>query len=161
VGFWRRNPVNGGQDIFWQSRDNALLIKGGANYAYDQINDELSKFLARPAAEGGVSLIPNTDFVISVVGLRLRSEHEDDCWATVELKSEAGVGCGEAAVSAALLGAVRAKGSGVGKGCWPDFVRFGTIPVNFKGAIKVPELTAACTEEAKARGGGGGGGGVF
>ena len=57
MGFWRRNPVNGGQDIFWQARDNALLIKGGANYAYDQINDELSKFLARPAAKGGVSVL--------------------------------------------------------------------------------------------------------
>lgn len=49
--------MNGGQDIFWQARDNALLIKGGANYAYDQINDELSTFLARPAAKGGVSVL--------------------------------------------------------------------------------------------------------
>ena len=36
---------NGGKDVFWQSRDNALLIKGGANYSYDQINDDLTKFL--------------------------------------------------------------------------------------------------------------------
>jgi hypothetical protein len=34
------------QDIYWQSRDNALLIKGGANYAYDQINDELIKYVS-------------------------------------------------------------------------------------------------------------------
>ena len=25
--FWLSNPVNGGKDVFWQSRDNALLIK--------------------------------------------------------------------------------------------------------------------------------------
>jgi predicted transcriptional regulator len=40
-------------------------------------------------------------------------------------------------------------------------VRFGTIRVNLKGAIKVPELTAACTAEAKQRevwGGSAGGG---
>jgi acyl-CoA synthetase (AMP-forming)/AMP-acid ligase II len=34
--FWRTNSSSdGGKDYFWQSRDSALLIKGGSNYAYD------------------------------------------------------------------------------------------------------------------------------
>jgi len=41
VCFWLRaeeGTVHGGaiQDIYWVSRDSALLIRGGANYAYDQ-----------------------------------------------------------------------------------------------------------------------------
>lgn len=28
VGFWLPNPVDGGKDFFWQSRDSALLIRG-------------------------------------------------------------------------------------------------------------------------------------
>ena len=45
VLWWFCPYSNGGKDVFWQSRDNALLIKGGANYSYDQINDDLTKFL--------------------------------------------------------------------------------------------------------------------
>ncbi len=37
----------------------------------------------------------------------------------------------------------------------PDFLRFSSIPVNFKGALMVPDLSAACLAEAKARGVGG------
>ena len=37
----------------------------------------------------------------------------------------------------------------------PDFLRFASIPVNFKGALMVPDLSAACLAEAKARGVGG------
>ena len=105
--FWLRNPVNGRKDLYWQSRDNALLIKGGANYSYvslslakssldaailksllstdrrvaftqDQINDDLTKFLVATLPE----LRAVEDFKLAVVGLRLRSEHEDDCCAT-------------------------------------------------------------------------------
>ena len=36
--FWLRNPVNGRKDLYWQSRDNALLIKGGANYSYVRVS---------------------------------------------------------------------------------------------------------------------------
>ena len=36
--FWLRNPVNGRKDLYWQSRDNALLIKGGANYSYVRLS---------------------------------------------------------------------------------------------------------------------------
>ena len=74
MAFWRTNPddseaTNGGaaagaaaaasggsddggggggggcvRDYFWQSRDSALLIKGGSNYAYEQIESELEAF---------------------------------------------------------------------------------------------------------------------
>ena len=46
VGFWLRNPVDSNQDIFWMTRETALLIRGGSNYAYEQINAELTGFLA-------------------------------------------------------------------------------------------------------------------
>ena len=38
--FWLRNPVNGRKDLYWQSRDNALLIKGGANYSYVSLSGQ-------------------------------------------------------------------------------------------------------------------------
>ena len=145
VCFWLENPTSQRKDIYWCSRDNALLIKGGANYSYDQINDELTKYLA--AAFG---LRPTEDFVLAVVGLRLRSEHEDDCWLTVELVSDVARATGEATLWEGLTKGVKAKGSGVSKGSVPDFVRFGTVPVNFKGAVQVPELVAQCTVAFKA-----------
>lgn len=55
-------------------------------------------------------------------------------------------------LSTALLTGVRGKTSYVGKGSWPDFVRFGEVPRNFKGAIQVPELEAMALAEASARG---------
>ena len=38
--FWLSNPVNGGKDVFWQSRDNALLIKVlyAMNFAFKMMN---------------------------------------------------------------------------------------------------------------------------
>ena len=36
-----KNKADGGSDFFWCSRDSALLIRGGANYSYEQINAEL------------------------------------------------------------------------------------------------------------------------
>ena len=48
---------------------------GGANYSYEQINAELAEFVSTEygiAAEG---------VAVAVVGLRLRSEHEDECHA--------------------------------------------------------------------------------
>ena len=40
-----RNPADGNSDVFWMSRESALLIRGGSNYAYEQINAELAAFL--------------------------------------------------------------------------------------------------------------------
>lgn len=53
------------------------------------------------------------------------------------------------AIEVALVTTCMAKDSPVGKGSRPDFVRFGRIPVNFKGALMVPDLSAACLADAK------------
>jgi acyl-CoA synthetase (AMP-forming)/AMP-acid ligase II len=38
VCFWLRSPVDGvSEDLYWLSRQSSLLIRGGANYAYDQV----------------------------------------------------------------------------------------------------------------------------
>jgi len=38
VCFWLTNKHDGGQDFYWVSRDSNLLIRGGANYSYDQVS---------------------------------------------------------------------------------------------------------------------------
>ena len=60
-----------------------MLIKGGSNYSYEQINQELSEFLAAAyfGGDGGAC-------AVAVVGLRLDSEHEDACCCTIELKTD-------------------------------------------------------------------------
>ena len=72
-----------GGDLYWQSRDSAMLIKGGSNYSYEQINQELSEFLAAAyfGGDGGAC-------AVAVVGLRLDSEHDDACCCTIELKTD-------------------------------------------------------------------------
>lgn len=40
VCFWLPGEGEGGsRDFYWVSRDSALLIRGGANYAYDQVRN--------------------------------------------------------------------------------------------------------------------------
>jgi len=119
----------GDRDFYWRARDSALLIKGGANYSFEQINSELSAFLAAHYGLGDGSL------AVAVVGLRLASEHEDECCATVELAQEAEHKRGE--MERTLLAACA---KGVSKGSKPDRVRFAPIPRNFKGAIQLPAL---------------------
>lgn len=98
VCFWLLNQEDGGKDIYWVSRDSALLIKGGANYSYEQvstrkakieealtqvvsqINDDLSEVLA-----SSYQLTPGVDFIVGVIGIRQRSEHDDDACVTIEL----------------------------------------------------------------------------
>jgi hypothetical protein len=42
IGFWRANADDGHRDFFWQTRDSNMLIKGGSNYAYEQVRLWLS-----------------------------------------------------------------------------------------------------------------------
>ena len=80
-------PEKGVKDFYWRSRDSALLIRGGANYAYEQINAELKEWAkARYALpdEAGVEALD-----VAVVGLKLESEHEDACCVTIELCTDA------------------------------------------------------------------------
>jgi len=138
IGF-RLEGGDGGRDLYWMARDSALLIRGGANYAYDQVAAELSAVLT--VCFG----LPAGSFRLAVVGLRLVSEHEDSCCVTIELKPGAEARREELARSFREV----AK-KAVSKGSRPDFVRFAPIPLNFKGAILVPELKKAFAAAWKA-----------
>ena len=129
IVFALKNKKDGELDYYWMSRDSALLIRGGANYAYDQIAAELSKFV-----EEHYHLKPE-QFQLAVVGLRIESEHEDNCCVTIEISKEA------AGVESQLKADFIEKAySMVSKGARPDYLRFAVIPRNFKGAILYPEL---------------------
>jgi acyl-CoA synthetase (AMP-forming)/AMP-acid ligase II len=132
VCFTLTNPDDGERDIYWQSRESSLLIKGGANYSYDQINEELTKFVTQ---EYGFS---SDEFALAVIGQRLRSEHEDECCVTVQLPERTSKSARDTFKASFVQ---RAKQC-VGKGSRPDFVRLGEIPRNFKGAVQVKELVA-------------------
>jgi acyl-CoA synthetase (AMP-forming)/AMP-acid ligase II len=130
ICFTLENEEDGQQDFYWVSRESTLLIRGGANYAYDQINSELSDFLSRH-----YHLEPNA-FDLAVVALRADSEHEDSCCVTIQLVTpEAEARREEIKKTFKALAAGQ-----VSKGAKPDYVRFDTIPKNFKGSILVNEL---------------------
>jgi len=130
ITFRLKSPTDGGHDHYWLSRDSALLIRGGANYAYEQINAELTKFLQTSygLAEGAVD--------VSVVGMRVDSEHEDSCCATVELLTPEAT-AKQAEIEKTFLTLAK---KGVSKGAKPDHVRIAPLPRNFKGTVKVPDL---------------------
>ncbi len=130
ICFWLTNDNDGARDYYWMSRESALLMRGGANYAYAQINAELKTFIADRYD------LPADSFDVAVVGLLIESEHEDDCCVTIELASP------KARAKQAEIGRTflsDAAGT-VSKGARPDRLRFGKIPRNFKGAILVRDL---------------------
>ena len=129
IVFTLRNKNDGQLDYYWMSRDSALLIRGGANYAYEQVAAELSRFLVEH-----FQLKPE-QFQLAVVGLRLESEHEDSCCVTIELSDEIAN-----AESELKDNFIQKASSMVSKGARPDYVRFGRIPRSFKGEILYPEL---------------------
>ena len=139
VVFCLRNKADGHLDFYWQSRDSALLIRGGANYAYDQINDELKTFLQ---AQYGLA---DGDVDVAVIGMRIDSEHEDACCVSIELLSPAAE-ARRVEIQATFLEHAR---RGVSKGAKPDRVRFGSLPRNFKGVIKLPDLKEEWAKEVK------------
>ncbi len=121
---------DGNLDYYWMSRDSELLIRGGANYAYAQVAEELTRFIV-----DSYQLSPK-DFQLAVVGIRLESEHEDSCCVTVELFSDVNGANRQQLESHFLKGARKS----VSKGAKPDRLRFAKIPRNFKGAILYPQL---------------------
>ncbi len=129
IGFALRNTGDSQLDFYWLSRDSALIIRGGANYSYEQIADELSGFLVSEFH------LTRDQFQLAVVGLKVGSEHEDSCCVAIDLNK--GVAGTELLSETSFL--ERAK-RGVSKGSRPDYVRFGPIPRNFKGAILNDEL---------------------
>ncbi|MEJ2046594.1 MAG: class I adenylate-forming enzyme family protein [Dehalococcoidia bacterium] len=129
IAFTLKNENDGELDYYWMSRDSELLIRGGANYAYDQVAAELSRLLVTD-----FHLEP-TQFQLAVIGLRLESEHEDSCCVTIELDQEASHLAPQ--LAADFLKKATQKAS---KGSRPDYLRLAPIPRNFKGAIQYPQL---------------------
>lgn len=129
IVFTLPNQKDGQLDYYWMSRDSELLVRGGAKYAYDQVAEELSKFVVEQ-----FQLKPE-QFELAVIGLRLESEHEDSCCVTVELNQEA------SKVESKLKSDFLKKAARVvSKGNRPNYLRFAPIPRNFKGAVLYPQL---------------------
>ena len=129
IVFALRNEQDGQLDYYWVSRDSELLIRGGANYAYDRVATELSKVLVEDFH------LELELFKLAVVGLRVESEHEDTCCVTIELSKE--VADMQPQLEADFVGKAYNR---VSKGARPDYIRFAKIPLNFKGAVLVPQL---------------------
>jgi len=121
---------DGNLDYYWMSRESELLIRGGANYAYAQVAEELTRFII-----DSYRLSPEA-FQLAVVGIRLESEHEDFCCVTIELFNDVN-GANRQLVESNFLKDARKS---VSKGARPDRLRFAQIPRNFKGAVLYPEL---------------------
>ena len=129
IVFALRNEKDGQLDYYWMSRDSALLIRGGANYACDQVDAELSRVLVEDFH------LRANQFKLAVVGLRVESEHEDSCCVTIELSKE--VDRMESELEANL---VEQASKRVSKGARPDYIRFARIPLSFKGTVLYTEL---------------------
>jgi len=132
ICFALENESDADLDYYWVSRESTLLIRGGANYAYDQIESELVEFVSR---QYGLS---RDSFDLAVVGLRVHSEHEDSCCVTIEARDEKARGKREEIHNTFKEEASKR----VSKGAKPDYLRFGGIPRNFKGAILTRQLAA-------------------
>jgi len=130
IGFALASDRDGMLDYFWMSRDASLLIRGGANYACEQVGAELHDFVVR---HYGLS---KAAFDLAVVGIKVDSEHEDACCVTVELKDPSARALGKT-MQETFVEEARKH---VSKGARPDYLRFAEIPRNFKGALLVPEL---------------------
>ena len=130
TGFYLINEDDGERDYYWRGRESALMIRGGSNYSYEQVANELARFVTQRFA------LDNHDFELAVIGLRLQSEHEDECCVTIDLLSETA----RARASEIKRQFLRDAGAAVSKGSKPDHLRIAAIPKNFKGAILVPEL---------------------
>jgi acyl-CoA synthetase (AMP-forming)/AMP-acid ligase II len=116
-------------DYYWRARDSALLIRGGANYAYEQVAAALSRILAEDLT------LPADQFKLAVVGLRMDSEHDDSCCVTIELGEEGKHM--EEVLRKIFIDTATKK---LPKGYHPDRVRFAKIPVNFKGVVLYEQL---------------------
>ncbi len=130
ICFALENDTDGELDYFWMSRDSSLVIKGGANYSCEQINAELTDFIIQHFN------LPRESFKLAVVGLKVTREHEDACCVTIELMDEKAKAM-KRELEESFISKARVV---VSKGAKPDDLRFGKIPVNFKGAVLVSEL---------------------
>ena len=134
VGFCLANALDDGRDFYWLSRDSAMLIRGGANYAYEQINVELTKWVAAHFFDGNIDA-----FEVAVVGLRVDSEHEDSCCVTLQLNTD-DAKAKQPDLEATFLDLAKKH---VSKGAKPDKFRVADLPKNFKGTVLVKDLAKA------------------
>jgi len=141
IVFALKNETDGQLDYYWMTRDSALLIRGGANYAYDQVATELSRVLTEDFD------LKAEQFKLAVIGLRVESEHEDSCCVTIELGQEAADKQQQLETDFASRARERVR-----KGFRPDYVRFAAIPTNFKGLFIYPELRADYRKWLEAKG---------
>ncbi|MEA3508055.1 MAG: AMP-binding protein [Synergistota bacterium] len=136
VGFYLVNPGDGQRDFYWLGRESALVIKGGANYACDQIAAELERFVVERYG------LKQGSFDLAVVGVRLESEHEDTCCVTLDVS-----GMGDEMAREIEATFLEEAAGAVSKGAKPQRLRFGPVPRNFKGAVKIGELKKTWLEE--------------
>ena len=123
ICFALKSDRDGELDYFWMSRDASLLIRGGANYACEQIETELRDCIARQYD------LSRSSFDVAVVGLKVDSEHEDACCVTIALKDESALAKRDI-ISETFLGTAREE---VTKGARPDYLRFADIPKKLQG----------------------------
>ncbi len=142
IGFYLLNPEDGQPDYYWMGRESAMLIRGGANYAYDQINTEIRDLLQAKLGLG------EDDVDLAVVGLRWQSEHEDSACLSIELKTDAARALKTDVHH--LLSAPQSR-EALSKAARPDFIRFASVPRNFKGAVSLPELKKQARVELERR----------
>lgn len=136
IGFWFNGiPAGKGsvRDLYWQSRDSHMLIRGGANYSFEQVKTEIEHLLCSHYH------LESAEFHVAICGLREKSEHEDECCVLVELVSENAKEKKDD-ISATFLSVSQSKGA-VSKGSRPDRFAIGAIPiVTSKGVIDVVAL---------------------
>ena len=141
IGYTLTSDHDGELDYYWMSRDSMMLIRGGANYAYDQINNELKSTIKQ------LHGLAADDFDLAVVGLKVHSEHEDACCLTLEKKSQ---------LAKQKLGndpdqLKQQLNPSLSKSARVDYLHFGSIPRNFKGAVLVGKLSADFEKRVKQR----------
>lgn len=137
IGFFLTNQTDGEKDYYWMSRAADMLIKGGANYSCQQISNDLLDLLYSSFN------LPRGGTYVATLGIKWRSEHEDDCCVTIELPKE----CEDLkrTIEADFIKKASASAS-LCKGSRPDFVRVATIPKTFKGAVDTGALRKAYIE---------------
>ncbi|KAL8270512.1 hypothetical protein Esti_005549 [Eimeria stiedai] len=135
IAFYLVNEEDKLKDFFWVSRAADVLIKGGANYSCQQISSDLQRFLS---STYGISSETTS---VATLGIKWRSEHEDDVCVTVELPP----GSSESVKNEIEKTFLKAASScsTLAKGFKPDFVRVGEIPKTFKGAVDMGNLRKA------------------
>ncbi len=125
---------SGRKNLYWMSRDSQMLIRGGANYAYEQVQAELQAFISRAYT------LPSHTFKLAVCGMKVHSEHEDECCVVFEsLADEAKEK--EEEIQSTFLKQAKQPGA-VSKGAKPTYFRIGIIPmVQSKGIVSIPALS--------------------